>query len=75
MMRDCVEPSGGDLEIDSTMGQGTCIRIVLPLSRGSVRAHEALGRMLHRSNAEGPVMATVIATRDVTRYKPLRHGL
>lgn len=35
----------------------------------------ALSSMPHRSNAEGPVRATVIATRDVTHYNPLRHGL
>ncbi len=58
MVRDCAKQSGGDLEIDSTMGQDTCIRIVLPLSRGSAGAHEAPGRMLHRSNAECTVMAS-----------------
>jgi len=35
MVRDCAEQCGGGLEIDSTMGQGTRIRIVLPLSEGS----------------------------------------
>jgi two-component system NtrC family sensor kinase len=35
MVRDCAEQSGGRLEIDSTMGQGTRIRIVLPLSKDS----------------------------------------
>ncbi len=34
MVRDCAEQSGGGLEIDSTLGQGTRIRIVLPLSEG-----------------------------------------
>ncbi len=35
MVRDCAEQSGGGLEIDSTVGQGTRIRIVLPLSAGN----------------------------------------
>ncbi len=52
MVRDYAEQSGGDLEMDSIMGQGACIRIVLPLSRGSAGAHGASGKMLRRSNAE-----------------------
>ena len=35
-VRDCAEHSGGTLEIDSTAGQGTRIRIVLPLSKVSL---------------------------------------
>ncbi len=35
MVRDCAEQSGGGLEIDSVLGQGTRIRIVLPISEGS----------------------------------------
>jgi len=35
MVRACAEQCGGGLEIDSTMGQGTRIRIVLLLSEGS----------------------------------------
>jgi len=40
MVRDCAEQCGGALEIDSTMGQGTRIHIVLPLSKGSVEGHK-----------------------------------
>lgn len=31
--------------------------------------------MLHSSSAENPVMATVVVTRNVMRYNPLRHVL
>lgn len=43
LVRDCAEQSGGTLEIDSILGQGTRIRIVLPLSNGSAEGHETPG--------------------------------
>jgi hypothetical protein len=58
MARDYAEQSSGNLEMDSIMGQGPCIRIILPLSRGSAGTHGVLGKMLHRSNAEHIVMTT-----------------
>ena len=36
MVRDCAEQAGGSLEIESLVGQGTRIRIVLPLLNNSV---------------------------------------
>ena len=43
MVRDCAEQSGGTLEIDSALGQGTRIRIVLPISDGSAKGSETSG--------------------------------
>jgi len=43
MVRDCAEQSGGTLEIDSAVDQGTRIRIVLPLPVGSAKGSETSG--------------------------------
>ena len=41
MVRDCAEQSGGELEIDSAVGQGTRIRIVLPFEDGNAEEGDA----------------------------------
>lgn len=46
MVRDCAEQSGGTLEIDSIMGQGTRTRIALPLLHDSATDRPSLTRPL-----------------------------
>ncbi len=43
LVRDCAEQSGGTLQIDSIVGQGTRIHIVLPLSDGNAEGCETPG--------------------------------